>query len=35
VNAEWRAALQNILFRAGDIVEHAERGEQKIDESEE
>lgn len=28
------AALQNILFREGDIVEHAERGEQKIEESE-
>ena len=28
---KWRAALQDILFREGDIVEHGEEGEEAAD----
>lgn len=29
---DWRAELQTILFRDGDIVEHGEEAEDKVDE---
>ena len=31
-NDKWRAALQNVLFKKGDIVELGERAEEKVDE---
>src|SRR5215207_1481741 len=30
-NDKWRTVLQNILFKKGDIVEHGEEAEEKID----
>ncbi|MFX8645100.1 hypothetical protein ABTM18_20460, partial [Acinetobacter baumannii] len=29
--ADWRTALQGILFKEGDIVEHGEQAEKKAD----
>jgi uncharacterized protein len=29
---KWRVALQNVLFKDGDIVEHGEEAEEKVDE---
>jgi hypothetical protein len=29
--ADWRVALQGILFKEGDIVEHGEQAEKKAD----
>src|SRR3954462_4065355 len=29
---KWRVALQNVLFKGGDIVEHGEEAEEKVDE---
>jgi hypothetical protein len=29
---KWRVALQNVLFKEGDIVEHGEEAEEKVDE---
>jgi uncharacterized protein len=31
-NEKWRVALQNVLFKEGDIVEHGEEAEEKVDE---
>ena len=31
-NAKWRTALQNVLFKEGDIVELGEQAEEKVDE---
>jgi uncharacterized protein len=31
-NEKWRTALQNVLFREGDIVELGEQAEEKVDE---
>ena len=31
-NEKWRTALQNVLFKDGDIVELGERAEEKVDE---
>jgi hypothetical protein len=28
---KWRVALQNVLFKEGDIVEHGEAAEEKVD----
>jgi uncharacterized protein len=30
-NEKWRVALQNVLFTEGDIVEHGEEAEEKVD----
>lgn len=30
--AKWRLVLQNVLFKSGDIVENAEKAEDKIEE---
>jgi hypothetical protein len=30
-NPKWRAALQKVLFREGDIVEHGEEAEEAAD----
>jgi hypothetical protein len=30
-NAKWRAALEKVLFREGDIVEHGEEAEEAAD----
>jgi uncharacterized protein len=32
-NAKWRAALEKVLFREGDIVEHGEEAEEAADEA--
>jgi uncharacterized protein len=32
-NAKWRAALEKVLFRDGDIVEHGEEAEEAADEA--
>jgi len=29
---KWRVALQNVLFKEGDIVEHGAEAEEKVDE---
>jgi hypothetical protein len=31
-NEKWRTALQNVLFKQGDIVELGEKAEEKVDE---
>ena len=31
-NEKWRVALKNVLFKEGDIVEHGEQAEEKVDE---
>ena len=31
-NEKWRTALQNVLFKEGDIVELGEQAEEKVDE---
>jgi hypothetical protein len=31
-NEKWRTALQNVLFKEGDIVELGEKAEEKVDE---
>ena len=28
---DWRIIAQSILFKSGDIIEHAEKGEKKVD----
>jgi uncharacterized protein len=33
-NEKWRTALQNVLFKEGDIVELGEQAEEKVDEVE-
>jgi uncharacterized protein len=30
---KWRVALENVLFKDGDIVEHGEEAEEKVDEA--
>jgi hypothetical protein len=30
-NKKWKIVLQSILFKEGDIVEHGEEGEEKVD----
>ena len=32
-NEKWRVALENVLFQPGDIVEHGEQAEEKVDEA--
>ena len=31
-NQKWRVALENVLFKEGDIVEHGEEAEEQVDE---
>ncbi|HEY7195682.1 MAG TPA: hypothetical protein VH306_00675 [Gaiellaceae bacterium] len=31
---KWRVALENVLFKEGDIVEHGEQAEEEVDETE-